>query len=486
MYNFILSHKKAYYAVLITLLTLMLAPLVFSNNLWGDECYTMLMIQKDIPAMWTALVADMHPFLYYWIVKFFVILFGESIFVVRIVSIIPCVFMMILGATVIDSYFGKGGISVATFFICLQVTGFDFLKYALELRMYSWALFFVTASGLLAYAIHTFGITKKRIALFIVASVCAAATHYYALLAVAIIYGMLFVLLLIKARSNIKYCLVISAITIVLYLPGLFVFIKQFSRVSESYWISALSLTDTILAFAGPISAPWEGIGRLADVVAVVLCLILGAFLLKNLFSKNALATKHECICAILFISVFFLWLSSTLLISALIRPLYTSRYAFPTFGLFWLGVVIGVRNIPLKKIRTGLFALLFVTIACSGCYYYQDELEAVTSNGTNEMIEYMSEADASGEEIYALATNVSHLSWTILPYHFPDKNIVTVASLDLSQLKEGEVVYFFSATENLNVIQDEIEEYNIGSEYIYAGVINQTLSFYLYKLYLA
>ena len=54
---------------LVLALTAACAGLCFNDSVWADEAYTMLLVQKPWPEAWKLLISDVHPPLYYIIVK---------------------------------------------------------------------------------------------------------------------------------------------------------------------------------------------------------------------------------------------------------------------------------------------------------------------------------------------------------------------------------------------------------------------------------
>ena len=69
--------------------------------------------------------------------------------------------------------------------------------------------------------------------------VLSAISALIALVAAGAIYGVLLVCILVKKRSILKSWLVVSAVTIVLYLPWLKCFAEQLAfKVSNEYWIA--------------------------------------------------------------------------------------------------------------------------------------------------------------------------------------------------------------------------------------------------------
>ena len=112
--------------------------------------------------------------------------------------------------------------------------------YATEIRMYTWTMLFVTLTAIYAYRIVKEYKIKNWI-LFAIFSLCAAHCHYYGLVTVAIINGLLFLYILfskkIPKKKYIITFIIIAIAQIVGYLPWITVFLKQANAVSNGYWI---------------------------------------------------------------------------------------------------------------------------------------------------------------------------------------------------------------------------------------------------------
>ena len=118
-------------------------------QIWGDEIYTLVMLNSPLSDMINIGVGDVHPLLYYFMYKAFLkpvaflITNYNPIIVGKLLSIIPLYLMLILGATKIRKNFGW--LTAGIFALCIVCMP-QLMNFYTQLRMYSWALFFVTAS----------------------------------------------------------------------------------------------------------------------------------------------------------------------------------------------------------------------------------------------------------------------------------------------------------------------------------------------------
>lgn len=114
-------------------------------GLWYDEFYSIAYSQLPISEMIGLGSKDVHPILYYLIYKVFVKIFTflDVAVVGKIVSLIPIYLIGLLSITKVRKNFGY--LTAGIFFLCITTMP-QLMIYSVEIRMYSWALFFVTAS----------------------------------------------------------------------------------------------------------------------------------------------------------------------------------------------------------------------------------------------------------------------------------------------------------------------------------------------------
>lgn len=116
------------------------------------------------------------------------------------------------------------------------------LRNNIEVRMYAWAMFFVTATAVYALEIYRKPDIKRNWLIFTVMSVCAAYTHYFALAAVCFIYMFFLFCAIYRKRTLIKPFVFACIFDILVYLPWIPVFIKQIGQVREGFWIPEFTL----------------------------------------------------------------------------------------------------------------------------------------------------------------------------------------------------------------------------------------------------
>ena len=157
---------------------------VFHSNIWFDEAYSVGLANQNLIDIWKIGGNDVHPVLYYWLLRIISLLTNGSILAYRLFSVIPIALLGILGITHIKKDFGeKTGIifSFLCYFVPIMTVN------ANQIRMYSWAIYIVTILAIYAYRIYLGQSTKKNWIIFGISSLASIYIHYYGLMAAGII-----------------------------------------------------------------------------------------------------------------------------------------------------------------------------------------------------------------------------------------------------------------------------------------------------------
>ena len=92
-----ISHGSRYLFLLFGLLGLLLYSFlaISSKGIWSDEAFSFGMIRHSFRDIWNLTAGDVHPPLYYYYLKIFLMLFGDGLITARIASIIPFLFILL-------------------------------------------------------------------------------------------------------------------------------------------------------------------------------------------------------------------------------------------------------------------------------------------------------------------------------------------------------------------------------------------------------
>jgi len=326
------NEKKIKIAQIIMLVlgTAFLASGAFHSGLWFDESYTVGLMNQNIIDLCKAAAYDVHPLGYYIILRLYAYIFGNTIIALRLFSVLGSALLALLGYTHIRRDFGaKTGIWFSFFVITMPST----FKYALQIRMYTWAPLFVTLAAIYAYRMIVKDDKKtKHTAFFVICSILAAYMHYYGVMAVAII-NIIVLIYYIKNNLKLKKWYLMGAIQILLYLPGLYVFWLQFT-LSDGSWIKINfgTIFDTISFhfFGSPQSDIVVNSPSYLIPLFIASCIyIMFGFLLVRMIKNHKEEVKPVVLALIVYFGVIFVFL-----LISIFKPIFYVRYSIVSYGL--------------------------------------------------------------------------------------------------------------------------------------------------------
>lgn len=259
-----MKSQTKFYLIFILILVLA-AALRFYNitaiSLWHDEAFSALLIKYPFPEMIYRIGLDVHPALYYIILKPWAYLFSDSLFSLRAFSAFFGILTVWGVYLLIKEVFNrkKLGLLAALF---VAINPFQ-VAYGAEARMYTLGTFLIVfASYFLTKALFS-----GRLRHFILYAVFLAASfhiHYYLLFSVFahLVYILIWLLKnhrfkIISWVKNKKFLYFISAWVFsgLLFLPWASWFFYQVRQVQENYWIPKMTFLSVPGTFYKMITA---------------------------------------------------------------------------------------------------------------------------------------------------------------------------------------------------------------------------------------
>ncbi len=351
--NKFISENLLHILIIICGTIVILIP-AFHSNIWFDESYSVALANHSFSEIWKIGSYDVHPILYYYILKIISLIFGTNIMVYRILSVVPVVILGIIGMTHISKDFGKRTGTLFTFFTFFMPT---VLVYGIEIRMYTWALLFVSIAMIYLYRFVRDNKTRDMV-IFIIFSLFSCYTHYYALICMGIA-NLLFIIYIIKNTKKIdkkiiKRAIILEIVQILLYIPWIYSFIIQLTHVSNGFWIT-IEFPDIILDIFNFQFRAHEYLNEyITFAFAVVLYIYIGYIIFKN--RKKIKEDKIPLISIGIYLLVIILViLVSIIMMSAILYD----RYLFTITGLliFTLSYFLAKEN---NKVIIIICSILF------------------------------------------------------------------------------------------------------------------------------
>jgi mannosyltransferase len=341
------------------LLILVLATVLrWYNNtavsLWHDEAFSALYIKYGWGEMVNRIILDVHPPLYYFVLRLWSYIFGDSLLSLRGLSIIFGVLTVWMGYIFVKKAFQNQNLALMAA-LFLAINPFQ-IQYALEARMYTLGTFLVLLSSYYVVRALESG-RKKDWVYYGIAAAAAFYTHYYLLFSIVAqgLYALWVIFRRGEWRNNWDSNQLINlamagGIAAVLYLPWLKPLMEQLTRVQGGYWIPPMdrwSVPGTIWK----ITLGGQGMNHTALVVGVLIALTALIFFIKKF--------NHPEKWLVIF-SLVIPFLAAVLL--SLRSDIYLDRYfvfASLYMSLLLAGAVYGFHNINTKRVMLTAFTVI-------------------------------------------------------------------------------------------------------------------------------
>jgi uncharacterized membrane protein len=382
------------------------------ESLWGDEVFSFE--RAAVGVEWIAhlaAVGDVHPPLYYYILHFWMKLFGTSEFALRFPSLIfgvlaiPMIYL--LGRRLFNE---EVGLISALF---LAISPFN-VEYSQELRMYSLILFLALLS--MYFFVRFLEQDSRAVS---VGYVLSTALMLYADsfgLFVLVAQNLFVAGLLLRSsqrRSLLKQWIPIQAIIVIIFAPWISVLSHQASSAESIVSISYANPITLLLNLAA---------GRLGTYYPTVALLILFLGLaVFSVFTYRKAAKKAfrgytwedrknlatVCLLFVWFFSVFGL----PLLLLALVSKTFTiARYVIVASAPLFLLAAKGIRNINYNYAKLAVIAVIVLLSAANLQVYYATTQYDTTADAVN----FVNENAKSGDLVICFGNSLVFLYYSL------------------------------------------------------------------------
>jgi len=347
--------------------------LFFTQSFWRDEAFSYFLAKKNIIEIIFLTVKDFNPPLYYFILHYWMKIFGSSEITLRSLSFIFFMANIYVIFLFLNDVF-KIKLKKAFLYLVLFIFNPLLLYYAFEARMYSMFAFLATLSY---YAFF-----KKNNRLYLFATIAGLFTHYFMFL---VVFSQLFFLIINKKNINFVKGKIVF-ISLLVFSPWLIFFFSQ-NKFLNSFWINKPHLKDIFvllgIIYTGNEAAFYNSqlIEKIQNNVVyfslVLLVIVIAGIYLytKKLFKKNQS-----------YFQLLFIWgigISLAVGLVSFIKPIYFPRYLiFTTVGLSLLAVFI------LEKLNIYLRAVLFAILIVLTFSYQQLQIKYRTKTNLRKALQ--------------------------------------------------------------------------------------------------
>ena len=457
MKNITVSTEKKIIAAVFLILSGVYISLIWNNNVWMDEAFTASLVHTDFAGVIERSMNDTLPPLYNIYLKLMTDVFGYTIPVMKITSVIPMLLTLLIGATTTRKRFGFRTALLFMIFLTFMPL---MLYYGVEIRMYSLGFFFATASGIYAYEVVAEPSGKNWV-LFTAFSVAAGYSHHFAFVTAAFAYFYLLLYFIFADRKHLKNWFRCLFATFIAYLPCLIVTLSQISRVSGYFSMPDIDLHMFIQYAAYPYTV---GITP-ATLICALLMMTALALLVAGFVKKEG--NRYERIFALCSFLVYYgVLLFGTLISKIMTANIFVDRYLFFATGLLWLSAAVILASS--EKIAIAAFAASLAVGACSYAVEYKTEYSVSAS----EEISFLRSSIKDGDVYYSIGGHEEMQNcipfYTYLDKETPELEFVTPLEEAVLISQERGVTLWVSVLDGYEPSEDDLktlEKYGLSLE---------------------
>lgn len=456
---------------------------IFDNAFWGDEGFSIRLAKLPVSDMVAATAADVHPPLYYLFIRLLYLIFGNTGVAYHLSALLPYAVIMLIACTAVRKRFG---ILPAAIVVTMSSLMKQAVVYNIEARMYALAAMFIFIAYLAFFAV----LQENKVwgwIVFCLSSLCAAYTHYYALISVAFLFVMV-IPLAISHKAYRKGLIAVYAAAILGYLPWLMILVQSFGRTADGWWLTDIgNVRDYVLfLFDYPWLAVFSGI--------CILCFF--AYQLKIVTIKVAPHGKRQDRLDFQLgipekgaLSGETYWVLSGLIavggtavvgfaLSYIIRPFFLTRYLFPVSAMLYLTIGVCISRLKLRRVWCTLLiaAILWCNVPAYAQTYEADRALNRENTAFLDAVEPGSDA--------LLVSNASHLPWSLLEYYYPENDSQYDPDAP-NHLDTGyDTIWLFWTSPLDDAAVDAVYRQQYTAEEVYGGRFADGVFCYVYRLH--
>lgn len=382
---------------------------IIHSSFWFDEAFGAYMIHYNFIDIVRYTATDVHPPMFYWLLKSWSLIFGNTELALRSMSVFFGGIAIIFGYLLTNRLFNKTAARISLIFMVLAPM---FIRYSQEARMYM----LVAAIALVATYVLTIAMESKKKLPWVIYGILIALgmwVHYYA--------AIIWIAHLIWHADNVrrtakkgefrkkffsrewKFAYILA---VILYLPWIPVFIGQSLVVQiAGFWIPPVTPGTPLNFLTNDVYyrdlADATGWLAFALIIAVIFLTVL-AFKVYKSFGR-ADKQSYRLIMTLAFVPIIILFL-----ISVPIRSTFIDRYLITSvIGIaLFIGVTLayGYRYLRIRwRYVSTIFIAALMIIGIANVYYLGNyNKNTSNSNQTRQITQAAIDHGSSGQPIIA------------------------------------------------------------------------------------
>jgi hypothetical protein len=377
-------------------------------GIWYDEAYSLLLAREGPARIWQLTALDVHPPLYYVLLHYWLMIWGEGALPARALSVLADIGTLLLCIKLMSLIVTRRATWIAALLLALLPIS---VRYSQEVRMYTLLGFWLMAATVALVCWSQAPERKRFVVAYVLLMSAAFYTHYFAGLCV-LVHWLFWWKSSDECRTSISRYLWYSAnaAIVVLYLPWIPHLIAQVSGTNT--WIEpvtaqvALGLVWQFVVMDGaiPLTSAW----RLLPLILLVICAIA-------LIASNKVERRFGW----LLIGYFFVPAIS-LFILAQFTPIFLPRYLVFASPAIAMIVALALDSAG-ERFDSAMGAVVLGLVLCAQSYglsvvYQQTDgmngTDMRRSNGSRELVLAIEREVQPGDEII-LDSLISYLPFS-------------------------------------------------------------------------
>jgi hypothetical protein len=437
---------------------------ITKSSIWFDEAFGAYMIHYNFIDIARYTATDVHPPVFYWLLKIWTMIFGTSELGLRSMSVFFGGVVIIFGYLLTNKLFTKTAARISLIFMVLAPM---FIRYSQEARMYM----LLAAIALAATYVLTYAVNSKRKLPWVIYGILVGLgmwVHYYA--------ATVWIAHWIWRADNIrrtskkgefrrkffsKEWMLAHYIAVGIFLPWLPVFIGQSLVVQiAGFWIPPVNpgtplnfLTNIVYYRDLSDTTAWWAFGIIAAAV------FLGVLAYKVYKSLNKTDRQsYRLIMTLAFVPIIILFL-----ISIPIRPTFIDRYLITsTVGIaMFIGVTLayGYKYLRVKwRYISTIFIAILMILGIANVYYLGNyNKNSNDSNETRQIVQAANAEAVNGQPFIAATPyyfyEVVFYETSNHPVYFINPSSYQFGSLDMLRYSSAHKITDISAFAKKNPI---------------------------------
>lgn len=375
--------SKFSYPILFIFLSILFSSFIINRDFWYDESFSGGLLFFSFKDYITAILNDVHPPLYYFLLKVWSLGFGTDYLLLRSFSLIPHFFSIITVYFLVKENYKESTIPITLFF---AISPF-FLGYATETRMYSLFSCFILLSIFFFQRNFFKEKTSFNYQLYISSTFLSLAylTHYFSAFLVIIYFY--FIIKKFK-RKSFKFLVRFFAIPFITFLAWLPFLINQVTNsLGNVSWIPNVDIKTIINTVNIVFFGIQQGVMGSLDLNNIIflndlllLVIFIGfIFLIGKNFNNIKNDEKNKFFLSLIIFPIFSVFILS--LYTNL--DLYIDRYFLPFFFFILLFSIVFLKNICKKFLFYIILGIYFFQIIY---FYISYEPKTTLQKITNEI----------------------------------------------------------------------------------------------------